>query len=181
MTLKKITLIKIIPVLIFFLLIIVAFGALKKNDTKNIPSVLIGKNPPPLSLKKLGNFPNITNKDLEAKYEKKIRLINFWASWCPPCRVEHPQLEKLSKIESLEIFGVNYKDNQKSALNFINQFGNPYSKIGSDTAGRNAIEWGVYGVPETFVLDQNGYILYRHAGPITKEIFESKFIYLFKK
>ena len=112
--------------------------------------------------------------------ENKIRLINFWASWCPPCRVEHPQLEKLSKKKNIQLFGVNYKDSENSALNFLNEYGNPFLKIGSDKNGRNAIEWGVYGVPETFAIDKYGNVLFRHAGPITKAVLEKKFNSLIK-
>ena len=104
----------------------------------------------------------------------KIKLVNFWASWCTPCRVEHPILKKISNL-NYSIIGVNYKDNPKQALEFLNTFGDPYSKIGADFSGRNGLEWGLYGVPETFVIDQNGKIVLRHAGPITSTIFNKKF------
>ena len=81
----------------------------------------------------------------------------------------------LSELYDVDIYGLNYKDNEIAAINFLSEYGNPFSKIGSDKSGRNAIEWGVYGVPETFVIDKNGNVLFRHAGPITKKIFENKF------
>ena len=132
----------------------------------------------------LGN--KLTNFQLKSFYDNKVfinndfkennfTLINFWASWCAPCRVEHPQLERLSELENVELYGVNYKDKKNSALNFLKEYGNPFLKIGTDQSGRNAIEWGVYGVPETFVIDQEGRVLFRHAGPITKEIMKTKF------
>jgi len=177
---KKVNLFRIIPLIIFFSLILLAFIALKSYDKDNIPSVLIGQSPPPLLLEELGSLKLLDKRDLKPIKENKIRLINFWASWCPPCRVEHPQLEKLSKNKNIQLFGVNYKDSENSALNFLNEYGNPFLKIGSDKNGRNAIEWGVYGVPETFVIDQHGNVLFRHAGPITKAILEKKFISLIK-
>ena len=108
------------------------------------------------------------------KLENKITLVNFWASWCPPCRVEHPQLEKISLVHDINLFGINYKDKEKAAINFLNTFGNPYKKLGADALGRNALEWGVYGVPETFIINGAGKIVFRHAGPITKDIYEKK-------
>ena len=110
-----------------------------------------------------------------AAFKGKVVMLNFWASWCPPCRVEHPQLEELSELENVELYGVNYKDKKNSALNFLKEYGNPFLKIGTDQSGRNAIEWGVYGVPETFLIDQEGRVLLRHAGPITKEIMNTIF------
>ncbi len=172
---KKIQLFRIIPLIIFLLLILLGFVALKTYDKENLPSVFVGQSPPPLFLEELGSYKKLNSKDLRPLKSEKVRLINFWASWCPPCRVEHPQLEKLSKLENIELFGVNYKDRENSALNFLNEYGNPFIKIGSDKNGRNAIEWGVYGVPETFVIDQFGNVLFRHAGPITKEVLEKKF------
>ena len=166
---------KFFPLLIFFLLILLAFIALQKYDGESIPSVLIGKSPPPLVLENLGNYDLVSKKDLDSIKDNKIRLVNFWASWCPPCRVEHPQLERLSELENVELYGVNYKDKKNSALNFLKEYGNPFLKIGTDQSGRNAIEWGVYGVPETFAIDQEGRVLFRHAGPITKEIMKTKF------
>ena len=178
---KKVNLFRIIPLIIFFSLILLAFIALKSYDKDNIPSVLIGQSPPPLLLEELGNLKLLDKRDLKPIKENKIRLINFWASWCPPCRVEHPQLEKLSKNKNIQLFGVNYKDSENSALNFLNEYGNPFLKIGSDKNGRNAIEWGVYGVPETFVIDQHGNVLFRHAGPITKAILEKNLVHLLNR
>ena len=172
---KKVNFFKLFPLLIFFLLILLAFIALQKYDRESLTSVLIGKSPPPLVLENLGNYDLVSKKDLDSIKDNKIRLVNFWASWCPPCRVEHPQLERLSELENVELYGVNYKDKKNSALNFLKEYGNPFLKIGTDQSGRNAIEWGVYGVPETFAIDQEGRVLFRHAGPITKEIMKTKF------
>ena len=99
----------------------------------------------------------------------QIKLVNFWASWCAPCRVEHPQLESLAD-DGIEIFGVNYKDNPEKALGFLAEMGNPFAKAGADAQGKMATDWGVYGVPETFVVDGDGRVLLRFAGPLTEEV-----------
>ena len=97
--------------------------------------------------------------------EKNVVLVNIWASWCIPCRSEHEILMILSKIEGLNLYGINYKDNKDNALKFIEQLGNPYNKIGTDRNGRSSMVWGVYGVPETFIIHK-GIVIYKHIGPI---------------
>ena len=170
---NKINLIRIIPLTLFILLVILVFNALERENSDVIPSVYIGKPPPPLILNKLGNLPLVTLGDLKPTNGEQVTIINFWASWCPPCRVEHPQLKQISKINNVKIIGVNYKDKEIAALDFLVKYGNPFSKLGADPLGRNAIEWGVYGVPETFILDKKGHIIYRHPGPITKKIYKN--------
>ena len=170
---KAIKLITLVPLAIFFLLVILAFTSLRQENKENLPSAYIGKQPPKLFLTKLGDYPQLIQEDL-LELNNKITLVNFWASWCPPCRVEHPQLEKISLIHDINLFGINYKDKEKAATNFLKTFGNPYKKLGADTLGRNALEWGVYGVPETFIINGAGRIVFRHAGPITKDIYEQK-------
>ena len=178
----KINLIRIIPLTLFILLVILVFNALERENSDVIPSVYIGKPPPPLILNKLGNLPLITLGDLKPTNGEQVTIINFWASWCPPCRVEHPQLEQISKINDVKIIGVNYKDKEIAALDFLVKYGNPFSKLAGlpvkiiyvdKPLGRNAIEWGVYGVPETFILNKKGHIIYRHPGPITKKIYKN--------
>ena len=115
---KKVNFFKFFPLLIFFLLILIAFIALQKYDRESLPSVLIGKSTPPLVLENLGNYDLVSKKDLDSIKDNKIRLVNFWASWCPPCRVEHPQLERLSELENVELYGVNYKDKKIQPLTF---------------------------------------------------------------
>ena len=101
-----------------------------------------------------------------------VKLVNFWASWCAPCRVEHPNLQTLAD-EGLTVYGVNYKDKSANALGFLEELGDPYNAIGADEAGRMALNWGLYGVPETYVIDASGKIVLRFAGPITESILES--------
>jgi cytochrome c biogenesis protein CcmG/thiol:disulfide interchange protein DsbE len=103
-----------------------------------------------------------------------LKLVNFWASWCGPCRVEHPNLTELAK-NGLPVIGLNYKDNDANALGFLQELGNPYIGV-SSIDGRQSLEWGVYGVPETFLVDGNGTILFRAAGPITQRVIREQLI-----
>ena len=98
-----------------------------------------------------------------------VTLVNVWASWCAPCRVEHPLLTQLSKDKRIRVVGINYKDQPANAVRFLTQLGNPFAAIGTDGDGRAAIEWGVYGVPETFIVGRDGTIRYKLVGPITPE------------
>ena len=104
--------------------------------------------------------------------ENIFYIINIWASWCVPCRTEHPLLMELSKNQSIKLIGLNYKDKADKAKNFINKFGNPYSKIIIDADGTLSVEFGAYGIPETFVIDKNKKIIKKFIGPINKEIVE---------
>ena len=132
-----------------------------------LPSTLQGRPAPAIELGTLGDLPPLTDAALRAP---GVKLVNFWASWCAPCRAEHPVLKQL-QAEGLTILGVNYKDKPDNALSFLTELGNPYASIGTD-AGRMALEWGVYGVPETFVIDGSGKVVLRFAGPITKQELE---------
>ncbi len=114
-------------------------------------------------------------------YAGKASLINVWASWCAPCREEHPLLVELGKQDKVQIIGLNYKDKQENALRFLGQLGNPYDAVGVDDNGRGAIEWGVYGVPETFVVGPDGKILYKHVGPLTPQALQEKILPLIEK
>jgi cytochrome c biogenesis protein CcmG/thiol:disulfide interchange protein DsbE len=99
--------------------------------------------------------------------------VNYWASWCAPCRVEHPNLEALAD-EGLTIYGINYKDDPRNAEAFLEELGDPYAAIGSDSSGRTAIDWGLYGVPETYVIDGEGRVVLRFAGPVTQRALETR-------
>lgn len=132
-----------------------------------LPSTLEGRAAPVIALGPLGDLPPLADAALRAP---GVKLVNFWASWCAPCRAEHPALKQL-QAEGLTILGVNYKDKAGNATAFLAELGNPYAAIGTD-AGRMALEWGVYGVPETFVIDGSGKVVLRFAGPITKQELE---------
>ena len=143
---KKVNFFKFFPLLIFFLLILIAFVALQKYDRESLPSVLIGKSPPPLVLENLGNYDLVSKKDLDSIKDNKIRLVNFWASWCPPCRVEHPVLIKLSKEKNLKILGINFKDKKANASKFLETLGNPYDFLAKDELGKQSIIFGIYNI-----------------------------------
>lgn len=179
---KSSRLIFFIPfLLILILLSIFIFDInqkLKSNRTDfKLNSVLIGKQVPEMNLVGINGFDKLETNDL---YSSEYKLVNFWASWCAPCRAEHPLFLKLSKA-GFEIFGINYKDKQSNAIKFLNNLGNPYKKLGADEDGRVAIDWGLYGVPETFIVNSEGKIIYRHAGPVTQRVFETEILTLISK
>ncbi len=138
------------------------------GDPSLVPSVLIGKPAPPTDLQPVEGLalPGLSTADLASG---KPMLVNVWASWCAPCRQEHPVLEQLAKDPRLTLVGINYKDKSDNARAFLGQLGNPFARIGADPSGRTAIDWGVYGVPESFLLDGKGVIRFKFIGPLTDE------------
>ena len=106
------------------------------------------------------------------EFGKEIIVVNFFATWCKPCRDEHVYIKRFSEEHELKLIGINYKDDKKKTINWLNKLGNPYSKIPIDKNGRIAIDWGVYGIPETFIVNSKGIIKYRHVGPINKKIYK---------
>jgi len=144
------------------------FGTFKKN-TRVIPTPLIGQEVPIMGLETrfYDDFESNILKDVLKS--NKIKIINFWASWCLPCEVEHPILMGLSKKSDFIIIGVNYKDTEKGSAEFLNEKGNPYDLIVIDDEGMMGIEMGLTGVPETFVVNEEGKIIYRIVGPINNE------------
>lgn len=157
-----------IPLAIFLALAAIFFTRIG-GDHSVVPSALINKPAPQLSLPVLegANVPALD----PASYRGNVTLVNVWASWCAPCRAEHPFLLRLAKDTRIRVAGINYKDQPANALKFLVQLGNPFAAIGVDAAGRAAIEWGVYGVPETFLVGRDGTIRYKQVGPITPENF----------
>lgn len=132
------------------------------KNIQAVPSALIDKPAPQFALPPIdGDGPGFSTADLGGR----VSLVNVWASWCPPCRQEIPALMRLAQ-EGVIIYGINYKDRPEDARRFLAELGNPYTRIGADRSGRTAIDWGVYGYPETFIVDRSGRIRYRHIGPI---------------
>lgn len=133
------------------------------KDVSTIPSALIGKHAPTLALPPLegSQVPALT----DAAIKGKLTLVNVFASWCVPCRQEHPMLKELAKDSRITLVGINYKDRNDNALRFLGELGNPYSAIGVDPKGQAAIDWGVYGIPETYLVAPDGTILYKRVGP----------------
>ncbi len=158
----------LVPVALFFILAALFLMQLVSGrDAAEIPSALIGQSAPQTSLPPLEGMglPGLESKD----FPGKVTVVNVWASWCGPCRDEHPMLMELSRDSRFELVGLNYKDEPGNARRFLGGFGNPFKAIGVDEAGRAAIDWGVYGVPETFVVGPEGTILYKHVGPLSEQ------------
>ena len=158
------------PPLVFAGLAALFWWGMQREDPDAIPSARAGQPAPAMELTALGDAPLLTAEVLEAD---GVKLVNFWASWCAPCRVEHPILMELAE-EGVPIHGINYKDEPANARGFLAQLGDPYETIGADTTGRTGLEWGLYGVPETYVIDGDGTVVLRFAGPITPEVLESR-------
>ena len=154
--------------LIFLLFTFILYESLQR-DPRSIPSNLISKPIPQFSVK---TFSNSNLTDFELKSDN-VAIINFFASWCPPCKVEHPYLLELSK--EFSIFGIAKKDNFTDIYKWLEKKGNPFVKIGHDHDGLDSINWGVTGLPETFILDSSGIIKYKHVGPILKGDVEKIF------
>lgn len=152
----------LLPPLAFAALAGVFYFGLGGDD--QLPSALIGKPAPAIQVQPLGDLPPL---EAEALRDGRVKLVNFWASWCAPCRVEHPNLSAMA-ADGIPIYGINYKDDPRKAAAFLAELGNPYAAIGADPKARTGLDWGVYGVPETFVVDGEGRITYRFAGPLTE-------------
>ena len=153
-----------LPPLVFAAIAAGFYFGMQREDPDALPSAIAGQEAPPVSLEPLGNRPVFDSSALDAP---GVKLVNYWASWCAPCRAEHPNLEALAE-EGIPIYGINYKDDPAKAEAFLAELGDPYAAIGTDQSGRTAIDWGLYGVPETYVIDGEGRVVLRFAGPITE-------------
>jgi len=171
-----------IPGLAFFALVILfaVIMARPGRDVTEIPSMLLGKPAPQLTLPAIEGLTGPDGAPVPgfdpAAFEGEPYLVNVWASWCVPCRQEHPLLMRMAAQDGVTILGLNYKDKTPNALSFLSGLGNPYTQAGADQSGRAAIEWGVYGVPESFVVGADGTVLYKHTGPLTPEAIEKEIL-----
>ena len=159
------------PIIVFFLILLVFFYLLIiDRNPSELPSVLINKKVPAFETKSL-----LENKIFVSpnEFRNETTLVNFFATWCKPCRDEHPYLIKLSNEKELKIIGINYKDDSKKAIKWLEKLGNPYSNVLVDSNASLGIDWGVYGLPETFIVNSNGIIKYRLVGPITKKNYHA--------
>jgi cytochrome c biogenesis protein CcmG, thiol:disulfide interchange protein DsbE len=167
----------IIPLILFIVMaVFLALGL--KGKPGEIPSPLLNKPAPAFSAPKL-NAPN--QKLSPADLKGKVWLFNVWASWCVSCRAEHPIINQLAQQQAAIIVGLNYKDDPEAAKKWLETLGNPYNDSVMDQDGRIGIDWGVYGVPETFVMDKQGIVRYKHTGPVTEEDVQKTFLPLIAK
>jgi len=170
----------LIPFVLFFALAALFYERLiEGGNPAEVPSVLINKPVPVFNLPGIdgltsarGAVPGFSDKDLHGA----VSLVNVWGSWCLPCRDEHPVLIDLAKRDGIRIYGLDYKDAAKNARRFMDELGNPYVAVGADESGRVAIDWGVYGVPETFVVNAKGCITHKHVGPLSPQLVELKLL-----
>ncbi|UNF43926.1 DsbE family thiol:disulfide interchange protein [Bartonella krasnovii] len=163
------------PFVLFLLLMVFFFNFMHKKypqDPSLLPNTLAGKPAPEIHLPLLNQENYLHSK----QFKGRVTLINFWGSWCLPCREEHPLLMKISQDKRFDLIGINYKDNKVNALRFLNRFGNPFKLIGFDASGYTAIDWGVYGPPETFLLNKESIIIAKHVGPLTWKIYQKKIL-----
>lgn len=160
----------LLPLIVFLGLAGVFYVRLFAGDPSVVPSALIGRTVPSFDLPALeglagpeGQIPGFGDGALK---RGRVTVVNVWASWCVPCRDEHPVLVELAQDDRFELYGINYKDPEANARRFLGHYGNPFVAVGADRSGRVGIDWGVYGVPETFVVDGEGRIVYKHIGPL---------------
>jgi cytochrome c biogenesis protein CcmG/thiol:disulfide interchange protein DsbE len=161
-----------LPLIAFMALAALFWLRLGDGDPSRIPSALIGHPAPQIPLPPLQGLMNdgaqVPGLD-PSVFKGKVSLVNVWASWCVPCHDEAPLLTELARDKRLQLIGINYKDSPDNARRFLGRYGNPFGSVGVDADGRAAIEWGVYGVPETFIVGRDGKIAYKLVGPITPD------------
>jgi len=182
---RRVSLGMVLPLLVFAALAGLFLFGLRTGDPSKLPSALIGKPAPDFSLPPLEGLqrdgkpvPGFSSQDLK---KGEVAILNVWASWCVPCRAEHPFLEQIARESKAPLYGLNYKDPTAAARRFLGHYGNPFTAVGVDDSGRTAIEWGVYGVPETFIVSGEGTILYKQVGPIDADIIARKLMPVIEK
>ncbi len=169
---KRLNVFVLLPLIVFAALAVLFLVRLWSGDPSRLPSALIGHPAPKTDLPPLAGLardgkdvPGLSN----AAFPGEVTLVNVWASWCIPCAEEVPYLEQLSKDKRIKLVGINYKDPTDNARRFLNRYGNPFVAVGVDASGRTSIDWGVYGVPETYLIGRDGTIAYKLVGPVTAE------------
>jgi cytochrome c biogenesis protein CcmG, thiol:disulfide interchange protein DsbE len=167
----------LIPLAVF-LALVWFLGAGLSLDPKEVPSPLIGKPAPAFALTQLDNPEKTIRRD---DMLGKVWMLNVWASWCVACRQEHPLLVAFSRKKLLPVYGLNYKDERMAGMRWLGNFGNPYDASLFDADGRVGIDFGVYGVPETFIIDREGVIRFKQIGPVTEEVLRTKIEPLVRK
>ncbi|QFT59460.1 Thiol:disulfide interchange protein CycY precursor [Sulfitobacter sp. THAF37] len=162
----------IAPPLVFAGFVALAAVGMFRDDPEGLPSTLVGQAAPGVPEAPLDGFPPATAEMLASG---EVTLVNFWASWCPPCRAEHPKLLEMAE-GGMPIIGINFKDQKGTARKYLEDDENPFVGVGFDPQGRTAIDWGVTAPPETFILDGDGTVLFRFAGPLVGSDYEQRFL-----
>ncbi|MFZ5964647.1 DsbE family thiol:disulfide interchange protein [Thalassococcus sp. BH17M4-6] len=162
----------IAPPVIFAALAGLFYTGMFRDDPQGLPSTRVGQPAPPVTEQALGDYPPVTADMLQSG---EVTLVNFWASWCPPCRAEHPKLLQMA-AEGMPIIGINFKDQAATAQRYLMDDDNPFEAVAFDPNGRTAIEWGVTAPPETFIVGGDGTVLFRFAGPLVGSDYEQRFL-----
>jgi cytochrome c biogenesis protein CcmG, thiol:disulfide interchange protein DsbE len=161
-----------LPLILFIALVAFLLIGLRR-DPHEVPSPLINKSAPDFQLPQLQQASaTFSAKELRGK----VWLLNFWGTWCVACREEHPMLVQYAKSGAVPIYGVDYKDQRAAALQWLDEFGNPYTLTAFDADGRVSIDYGVYGAPESYLIDRNGVIRFKQIGPITEDVWQKKIL-----
>ncbi|MTI18397.1 DsbE family thiol:disulfide interchange protein [Rhodobacteraceae bacterium RKSG542] len=176
---RRIPPLALVPLVVFAALsLLFLYQLVSGHDPQKLPSALIDKPVPQFTLPEVPGLlasgeqvPGVTSKDLLGK----VSIVNIFASWCGPCRAEHEYIMDLSKDDRVQMVGLNYKDKAPNAIRFLQELGNPYDRVGADT-GRIGIEWGVYGVPETFIVGKDGNIKFKFVGPLSEQSYRDTFL-----
>lgn len=167
----KVSPLMLAPPVIFAGLAALFFIGMQRENPNDLPSMLINKDAPSVAtLQPLADTPLLTDEVLQGA---GLKLVNFWGTWCVACRAEHPTLLKIEDLLPVTLHGVNFDDTKPKAEAYLRQEGNPFTTLGEDVSDKTKIDWGVYGAPETFLIDENGKVLLRHAGPITARVIET--------
>lgn len=174
---RRMSVVTLAPIAIFAILAIVFAFQIVNNDGSDLPSTMIGRAAPEFDMAALegltngnGQVPGFSNEDLNGQ----ITVVNVFASWCGPCRQEHPFIEQLGEDDRFALYGINHTDQTANALAFFDELGNPYDAVGVDPRQRVSIDWGVYGVPETFLVDRDGMVRKKFIGPINEERLQAE-------
>jgi cytochrome c biogenesis protein CcmG, thiol:disulfide interchange protein DsbE len=160
-----------VPPLVFLGLAVLFYTGMGRENPNDLPSVFLGQPAPSIEQLALTGIPAPVQADLAAG---KVTVVNFWASWCPPCRAEHPTLTALA-AEGIQVIGVNMRDRESDALAFLAEEGNPFKSVSFDPKGRTLIEWGVTAPPETFIVNGQGIVVYRFIGPMVGDDYLQRF------
>jgi cytochrome c biogenesis protein CcmG/thiol:disulfide interchange protein DsbE len=163
----------LLPAFFFALLVVILFVGIQRAPQKTIiPSALIGKSAPSFTLPVLGSTEEFSESAMRGRWY----LLNVWGTWCPECLNEHEMLLEIARSEVIPMIGLNWKDEDSAAMSWLSQLGDPYDVVAVDREGEVAIDWGVYGAPETFLVDPSGIVMYKHVGPLNREIWQKQFL-----